>query len=810
MTQTYRNSPRLRRSVIAIGQALAAGLLLAAGSAYAAEAAPASTQAAVRKAYDIPAGALEGALNRFGRESGILLSFPAALTAGLQSEGLRGSYSVQEALPLLLRGTGLAAVSQSNGSVTLVKRHESAGNASAATMPEVIVGAARETATGPAGGYAARRSASATRTDTPIMETPQAIAVITAEQLATLKPTSLGGAIAYTPGIVSEAGYSNSFDVFYSRGFRLSDSNGGIYRDGLKFGGAGWASGQQETYGLERIELVKGAASVLYGAAAPGGVLNTVTKRPSADMVNEVKAATGTLGRRELAADVGGTLGGNWTWRLTGVARNDGSHIDHIPNNGRYLAPALKWQPSPDTALTLLAYLHERRTAYQFPLPVEGTLLASPYGKLPRGRFVGEPDFDRQDARQRGAAYLFQHAFSERTRLRHGVRFMKSENHVQFIGLEGQEKTNPRLHIRAAYDEWERTSGISSDTSIEHQWNSGALAHTTLAGVDYARHKPDSQWSYADIDSLDIFAPVYGAKPGAVELVAPYSTRSKNFRTGVYVQDQMKLDQRWVFLLGGRHDWARDARSPLHGPAQWSRESETAFTGRAGAVYLADHGIAPFASFSQSFEPQSGSNASGARFKPTRGEQFELGVRWQVPNSDMLLSASAYRLTQQNVVTSDPRQPAVRLQTGEVRADGVELEAKGRLTRHLNLIASYAYTDARTTRTLRPAELGMPQPSVPQHQAAVWGDLALAAFGLNGLKAGAGLRYTGSTVDIRGSNAPVPGHTVADALLAYETRNWHAALNFSNLANRTTLSCNYGSCAYGEGRRVTATVGYLW
>ena len=821
MTQTYRTrqdtrQPALRRGAAAIGQAFAAGLLLTAGPAQAFDASAPATAAAApaRKAYDIPPGALEGALNRFGRESGILLSFPAALTAGLQSEGLRGSFTVQEALLLLLRGTGLAAVAQPNGSHTLVWRAEAAAPARAeATMPEVVVGAGRETATGPAGGYSARRSASATKTDTPIIETPQAIAVITAEQLATLKPTSIGDAIAYTPGIVADAGYSNSFDVFYSRGFRLSDTSGGVYRDGLKFGGAGWASGQQETYGLERIELIKGAASVLYGAAAPGGVLNTVTKRPGADMVNEVKAAAGTLGRRELAADLGGAIGSEWTWRVTGVARNDGTQIAHIPNNGRYLAPALKWQPSPDTSLTLLAYLHERRTAYQYPLPVEGTLLASPYGKLPRGRFIGEPEFDRQDARQHGLAYLFEHAFTPQTRLRHGVRFMKSENHVQFTGLEGTVGTDPRMQYRAAYDEWERTSGVSSDTSIEHQWSGGGMTHTTLVGIDHARHKPESEWSLASLAPLDIFAPVYGARPGPMELVAPYSTRSKSRRTGIYVQDQMKLEQRWVFLLGGRQDWARDERSPLHGTPQWSRESSKAFTSRAGAVYLADHGIAPFASFSQSFEPQSGTGANGARFKPTRGEQFELGVRWQVSDSGMLLSASAYRLTQQNVVTSDPRQPAVRLQTGEVRADGLELEAKGRLGRHANVIASYAYTDARTTKTLRSAELGMRQPAVPRQQAALWGDLALAAFGLdglNGLKAGAGLRYTGSTVDIRGSNARVPGYTVADAMLSYETGSWHAALNFSNIANRSTMSCNYGSCAYGEGRRITATVGYIW
>lgn len=814
MNQLHRTThtpfpPKLRRGAIAVAQAIALGLLATAGSAYAAEPATAAAPGA-RKAYAIPAGELESVLNRFGRESGILLSFPSTLTAGLHSEGLRGNYTVQEGLQQLLRTTPLMPLPQDNGGFTLVKRTEPAGTASDATLPQVTVTAGLESATGPAGGYLAKRSASATKSDTPIIETPQAIAVITAEQLATLKPTSLGAAIAYTPGIVPDAGYSNSFDVFYSRGFRLSDSSGGIYRDGLKFGGAGWASGQQEPYGLERIELIKGAASVLYGAAAPGGVLNTVTKRPGPDMVNEVKAAYGTLGRRELAADLGGALGSDWSWRVTGVARNDQTHVDHIPNNARYFAPALKWQPSAATSLTLMAYLHERRTAYLYPLPAEGTLLPSPYGKLPRGRFVGEPGFDRQDARQHGLSYLFEHAFSGQTRLRHGVRFVDSENHVQFTGLEGVDKQNPRLQLRAAYDEWERTSGISSDTSLEHRWHGGGLAHTTVAGVDYARHKPESEWSLASMGPIDLAAPVYGAKPGPMTLEPDYATRARATRTGIYLQDQMKLGERWVFLLGGRNDWARDARSPLAGAPQWKSESSKAFTGRAGAVYLADNGLAPFASFSQSFEPQSGVGAGGERFKPTRGEQVEVGTRWQVPDSGMLLSASIYRLTQQNLVTSDPRQPNVRLQTGEVRAEGLELEAKGRVNKHVNLIASYAYTDAHTTKSLRSNEIGLPQPNVPKHQAALWSDASLAALGWNGMKAGLGARYTGTTIDVRGSGAKVPASTALDALLGYEAGHWHATLNFSNLGNRTTMSCNYGSCTFGEGRRVTATVGYVW
>lgn len=811
---TPRSPAHARLALTTLAHALALALLAPAGAALAFDTPAAAHE---RRQYDIPAGPLEPALNRLGRETGILLAYPAGLATGMQSDGARGAFTVAEALARLLRGTGIVAVPNAGGGYTLARQgaadraQEQVKDAGASrVMPSVIVDGLREAQDGPGTGYAARRSAGATKFDVPVTEIPQSIAIVTADQLATLKPVSLGEAIAYTPGIVVDPGYVNSFDVFYSRGFRLSDTSGGIYRDGLKFGGAGWASGQQEVYGLERLELIKGAASVLYGAAAPGGVLNTVTKRPTADMVNELRASAGTHGRREAAADLGGALNTAWSWRVTAVARNDETRIDHIPNNGRYFAPALKWQPTAATSLTLLAHAHDRRTAYQYALPAEGTLIASPFGKLPPGRFVGEPGFDRQDARQYGGALLFEHAFSDSLRLRHGTRYLKSENHVQFIGLDGAQDDDPRRQWRSAYDEWERTRGFSSDTSIEGRWKGLGMAHTLLAGFDYARHKPESEWSLASVAPLDLFAPVYGARPEGMTPVPSYSTRAIATRKGLYVQDQAKVGERWIFLLGARHDWASDARSPLAGAPRWSTERAEATTGRAGAVYQATGGLAPFFSFSQSFEPQGGVDAAGKRFEPTRGEQAELGLRWEVPSTGLLLSATAYTLTQRNVVTSDPRTPAVRMQTGEVKSRGAEFEAKGRLAKHVDLIASYAYTDARTTRSLRPEDIGLRQPSVPRHQAALWGDASLAAIGWPGLRAGLGARYTGAMTDVRGSNARVPSYTTFDALLAWEAGQWRASLNFANLADRDTLTCSYGNCLYGEGRRVTATLGYLW
>jgi iron complex outermembrane receptor protein len=779
-------------SVVAMG-----GLTLGAG--------PASAQpaAAARKAYDIPAGPLPATLNRFGREAGLLLSYPATLAEGLRSPGLGGSFSVAEAWPLLLSGTGLVAVEQAGGGWTLLRRAApvAAGQAPAdpmAALPLVRVRGAQdsEAGAGPVQGYAATRSATGTKTDTRLLETPQSIAVIGAEQIADQKATSVTEALAYTPGVILDPGYANSYDVFYSRGFRLQDGNGSVYRDGLKLGGSGWATGQQEPYGLERIELLKGAASVLYGAAAPGGVLNVVTKQPHREQVSELVAEAGNHGHRAVSADLGASLSPSLTGRLVLLARDADTVVDHIPNDARYAAPSLRWAPTADTSVTLLGHFTQRRTAYIWGLPVEGTLLPSPHGQLPRTRFVGEPDFDRQQTTQSSLGWLVTHRLAEGVQLQHGLRWIDSENHVRFTNLRGPSEADARVYNRRAFDEMETTRGLSTDTRLQADFSAGGLQHKLLAGLDHSRHRVGSVWELATLGPLNLFQPVYGATaPGTF---APlFNDQERQRRLGLYLQDQVKVGG-VTALAGVRRD---DVRSELNGES----EKMSATTGRVGAVWEVAPGVAPFASWSQSFEPVGGTDNDGRRYKPTRGEQFELGARWQ--RGDLMATAVAFDLVQSNVLKSRPGLPK-SVQTGEVRSRGVELEVKGPVTRGVQLIASYAYTDAKVTRSEDAAEIGQPSSYQPRHQAALW--TRVDHVGINGLHAGAGLRHTGRTSDSGGTGAAVPAATTVDVLLGYNTGPWTLRLNINNIADKDTLLCSGGWCVYGDGRRATASLAYRW
>jgi iron complex outermembrane receptor protein len=744
--------------------------------------------------FDLPAQALEQSLNQLARQAGVQVVFAASLTQGKQAPALKGNFAAREAMERLLAGSGLAlkAVDERTFMVENATTAEPVTTLSAVT---VKAQATVEGPTGPLRGYAATRSGSGTKTDTPLLETPQSMAIVGAEQINDQKATSLTEALAYTPGVVADPGYANSYDVFYSRGFRIQDGSGSVYRDGLKLGGSGWATGQQDPYGMERIELLKGAASVLFGAAAPGGVLNVVTKQPHDAHVNEVIAEGGNYKHRALAADLGGAASETLSGRLVVLARDGDTSIDHIPNNTRYIAPSVRWAPDAATSVTLLAHHAERRTAYVWGVPVEGSLLPSPNGKLPRDRFVGEPDFDRQDTRQTSVGWLATHRFTEGLSLHHGLRWIDSENHVRFTNLRGPSAGDSSVYERRAFDELESTRGVSTDTRVQADFDTAGVRHKAVAGIDYSRHHIGSVWQLATLGPLNIFEPVYGAAPGAF---APlFDDQDRQRRVGLYLQDQIKF-RGFTALAGVRHD---DVRSELNGAG----EKTSATTGRLGAVWEVTPGLAPFASWSQSFEPVSGTDNEDRRYKPTKGEQLELGLRWQ--RDDFMVSAVVYDLVQSNVLKSRTGQLKA-VQTGEAQSRGVELEAKGPVARNVNVIASYAYTDAKVTKSETLSEVGQPMSYQPRHQAALWS--RFDNLGLPGLHMGLGARYTGSTEDWDGSGSSVPAYTTYDALVGYTTGPWTLRLNVNNLTDKDTLLCSGGWCVYGDGLRATASLAYRW
>ena len=676
----------------------------------------------------------------------------------------------------------------------------------------VTAGAQQESAWGAIKGYIAKRSATGTKTDTPIIETPQSITVIGAEEIETLKSQSLQDALGYVAGVNRAEGQDRTSDAFFLRGFKTGNSS--VFRDGSQYV-VNYYNGRQEPYGLERIELLKGAASVLYGAAAPGGLINTVSKRPTTETLHELNVELGSFARKQISGDFAGALDkeGDWSYRFTFLQRDSDTAIDHVPDDRTYVAPALKWQPDANTSLTLLAEYQKDHTVYIDGLPAEGTVLPNANGRISRTRFTGEPGYDKFKLERYSFGYLLEHAFNEQWKLRHSLRYYHAQNEYDYTWGWGLSSDQRSTAFRGAQDRWDRSSAIVTDTSLQYQVTHGLFQHTMLAGIDYALPKHESERYNRDVGNLDYYSPVYGSALGAAT-PASFSWKSDMQRLGLYAQDQMKIADKWVVLLGGRQDYVRySEKSFFTGVKTIDDEKSKAFSGRAGLVYLADNGLAPFLSYSESFEPTDGSDRQGKRFKPTTGKQYEVGLRYQPKGSDTLVSATAYQLTQDNVLVSDPVDNNFSIQSGRVRSRGFELEARTRLGRHGNLIAAYAYTDARTLKAspLQPEQEGQRASSAPYNQVSLWGDYSLGEFGLPGIKVGAGVRYIDEMLgQAQGTTVTPPSFTLIDAMVSYKTGPWKFALNITNLTDKTYIaSCTYG-CFYGEPRKAIVSANYRW
>jgi iron complex outermembrane receptor protein len=692
-----------------------------------------------------------------------------------------------------------------------------AQDTSGVTLPPVTVKPAAETATGPVTGYVARQSATATKTDTPLIESPQSITVVGAEQIVMQKAQSLTEALGYSAGVFRSEDVDSTRDQMRVRGFDLDAEYGSYYRDGLKYTVNGF-NGQQELYGLERVELLRGAASLLYGVSAPGGLVNTVSKRPTADTLRELNVEFGSFDRKQVSGDFAGAFvpSGDWTYRLTALVRDSETFVDHIGNDRVFVAPAFKWQPNAATSLTVLTEYQEDKSAYSSGLPAKGTLQTNPNGQLPRDRFLGTPGFDKWDNTRYSVGYLFEHTFNESLKLRNSARYFHNENDYASTGVGATLAADNRTVSRSASYRFDESKAGTADLSLQYQVKHDVFEHTVLAGLDYTRTSHKSERYSGAATAIDIYNPDVNNRVGPF---APQlsSSWTGNQRAGLYLQDQVKIAGRWVVSAGLRQDWLQvDQCRVFTGVCPAHDEKSDALTGRIGAVYLVGNGLAPFLSYSTSWEPVNGTSANGSRFKPTEGEQVEAGVRYQPTGWDASFSATVYQLERTNVLANDPNNNLAAVQIGDQVSRGLELEAQARIGRNTNVIAAYAYTDATTKRNgIAPAYTIQDERTggVPYNQFSVWADHTFGDFGLPGLKAGAGLRYVGGTIGLfRLGNdfLETPSYTLVDLMGSYTTGPWRFALNVTNVGDRDYLAACPFRCYYGEPRKAIASATYRW
>ncbi len=655
-----------------------------------------------------------------------------------------------------------------------------------------------------------RKSDSATKTDTPIVAIPQSISVLTDAQMSRRGIHGLEEAMWYTAGTQGGAyGPDSRSDWLLVRGFAPAR-----YLDGLALpGGSATSLMRIEPYGLERLEVIKGPSSVLYGAMPPGGMLNLVSKRPTAQPLHELGLQVGSFNLRQGQFDFGGPLDddGHLRYRLTGLARHSDTMVDHIKDDRYFIAPALTWQPSDATSLTLLSRFQKGDTASGSGfLPADGTLLPNPHGRISRHRFTGEPGQNDYDKKIASLGYEFRHDFANGVTFSQNLRYGKADvdNNGANLGAFGL-LDDERTLLRYAFPNENHTKTFSVDSNLRWNFDTGALQHTVLAGVDYRRSNDDYASAFDfNAPTLDIFDPVYGAPV----TVPAYTTHTRQIQKqlGVYAQDQIRVE-RWGITVGGRQDHVDTDTEQLIG-ATGDDQRDHAFSGRVGVNYLFDSGWAPYVSWSHSFQPTVGTDFSGRAFKPTTGDQYEAGLKYQPAGADGLLTLAAYQITQKNSLTVDPNHALFQVQQGETRLRGVELEGRWNVGRNIGLYGDVTYSRSKVTHSTEAASLGKQIPRLPTWQAAFGADYTIVAGPLAGLGFGAGVRYVGKHYGDIYNEWRTPSYTLADATVHYDVAGWRLQLNVSNLFDREYISsCDSATwCYYGYERNVTASARYRW
>ncbi|CAB3845243.1 Ferrichrome outer membrane transporter/phage receptor [Achromobacter anxifer] len=791
--------------------------------------------ASAQRSYQIAAGPLADVLTQFARGAGVVLSFDPALVRGLRSEGLEGAYPVGAGFARILAGSGLQARAQSGNTWTL--QPASAPGGDTTTLAPVTVSGLADSATGPTVGYVATVSASATKTDTPLIETPQSISIVTREQMTEQGAQTLNQVLRYTAGVATESrgATATRLDQFSVRGFSAS-----TYLDGLRVFGGRDALPQVDAYRLERVDVLKGPASVMYGQGGPGGVVNQVSKRPLEETLREVEVQVGNYDYRRANFDFGGPVDedGKFLYRLVGSGYMSDGQVKDTKERRYFVSPAFTWKPNADTSLTVLTNFQRDPDMGSYgSVPSMRTLLSAPDGiRLPANYYDGDANFEKSDRKSYSLGYVLDHRFNDTFKATQSLRWTRSEAQYRSIygamtNYYGYTDNTYRYHQRASIATDADVGALTIDNNLQARFNTGRFAHTALLGFDYQHVKTDTLAGYGTAPALDVFNPD-NHQHIPVPAFSSDAT-SKQYQAGLYFQDQIKIDRLSV-LLGGRYDWSRtvgETTTIATGRVAPSSLNAEKFSGRLGTIYNFDNGVAPYFSYSESFEPQSGTGWQNAPFKPIEGKQYEVGIKYQPPGSATLLSVAAFDIRRQNMTTTDPDPTHIcgtaggrcSIQAGELRTQGIELEAKTEPMRGLTLVAAYSLMDNEYSKAYPNASglnlKGKTPVGVPSQQASAWARYQLQEGPLAGVGVGGGVRYIGSSYVNEANTLKVPSVTLFDLMLDYDLgraspslKGMQVALNVQNLFDKEYIaSCSGDSwCWYGYQRSIKASLRYRW
>lgn len=749
------------------------------------------------------------AINDIGRVTGLSVVFVENTPITSAGNAVRGTLTVDQALSLLLAGTGLD-YRFSNPATLQIFDPASEGQSQRiledddSTFLGTIIVRSKLAYSGAIDGYLAPATETGVKSGVPLSEVPQSISVVTSTELDARQPNQIEDAIKYTAGVnASTWGTDDRYDQFAIRGFDLGTQS--IYRDGLPQKSMSFTAFTTDPYMTERIDVLRGPAGVLYGSNDAGGMINLVTKRPTFTRLAEGKVSYGSNNTKTAAFDLSNTLNqqGTLAGRLTGLVRDGETEIENSANDRAFLAGGLTWSPTDYTVFTILGHIQRDSLTPLNMFPVAGEDYDTSWGRLPDDWPYKQSYYNHFKTEQQSLGWELTHEFSPEVTFNHRLRYAHQTTDYAQLDYSYADPASVYYYPFIVDDEAET---LGTDSNIEWKRGFAGGENSLIVGFDYQKSR-NKETVYLDYTTYLIGY----ANPNFDFVVTDPALSARNRTTyvesGIYLQNHLKLFRGTSLTFGLRRTWMENKiEDLLYGTTD--TQSNSATTGMIGVTHEFANGLTPYMSYTEGFVQNLGKTITNKVLDPSKSKQWEAGLRYQ-PTNDLLLSAALFDLRKTNVKDYDLNDPTWSsfTQAGEIRSRGIELEARGRLNETLQGMASYTYLDTEITQSSNSSQIGNENGMAPHHQVSLWLDYD-ASRHVPGLNVGAGVRYVSDTFATQDNLRKTPGYTLADLSLRYEADSYAVVLGVTNLFGREYYGVCYDNyaCASGEGRKVTLSL----
>lgn len=610
---------------------------------------------------------------------------------------------------------------------------------------------------------------SATKLDVPLRDVPQAVQVVDKALIREQGALDMKTVLRNVSGVTPAQGEGRR-DQFYIRGF---DATRDTFVDGMRDDSLFF----RDLGNVERVEVLKGPAAVLYGRGSAGGIINRVTKKPVRETLREATVSVGSYDLRRLDVDLGGALGSNAAFRLTGAYEAGDSYRDVVNSERTILAPSIAWSAGDTHFLLQSEFLHQRRT------PDRGipSLNGKP-AKVPVGNFYGEQyDYATTDARN--ARFKVEHAANEALTLRNNFQYSTLELDAINTRTLGLTPDNTQVRRQVTYFPQDQTN-ILNQTEAVYELDAGSMHHTLLTGIELGKQKSNLLLRTASATSVSLQDPQHVAAMPSLSGTPVIDNDFEATTVAWYGQDLIALTPQWKALVGVRFD-RFDQTQNSHVSGLEQNRTDTAWSPRIGAVYQPSAAHALYANLSRSFQPVGNdffyNGTNFAEIKPLESLQQEVGAKSEWLGGRLSSTVALYQITQRNVVTTDPTDPSGlrQVQTGELQSRGFEVDVSGTLAPGWDVYANYTLNRARITESNSIA-VGNRPGNIPEHAAGLWTRYELG----HGFTIGGGAFYVGDRFATEDNTVRLPAYTRLDAMLGYRGKGWETGLNLNNLTDR--------------------------